>query len=198
MSTKTAPQPTIVFRKGKKVLLRPLSLEDAPLLAQWMNDEETTRWLLRDMPLSLAAEEVWIKEHACANIPANATDVVLGIATHDGRLIGCTGLHSIHWTHGTATTGTVIGRKADRGQGYATDAKMLLLAFAFLRLNLRKICSDVIAPNGASLRYAEKCGYKEEGRQLRQIYVDGEYHDLVHLGVFKEEWLPLWEEYRAG
>jgi RimJ/RimL family protein N-acetyltransferase len=187
----------IVFRKGKIAVLRPLSLEDAPLLAQWMNDEETTRWLLRQMPLSVEAEEVWLKETVCTAIASNATDITLGIASHDGQLLGVTGLHSISWIHGTATTGTVIGRKADRGQGYATDAKMLLLGFAFLRLNLRKICSTVIAPNGASLRYAQKCGYKEEGRQVKQIYVDGEYHDLVHLGVFKEDWLPLWEAHNA-
>jgi UDP-4-amino-4,6-dideoxy-N-acetyl-beta-L-altrosamine N-acetyltransferase len=67
----------------------------------------------------------------------------------------------------------------------------------FRKGKMRKICSTVIAPNGASLRYAQKCGYKEEGRQVKQIYVDGEYHDLVHLGVFKEDWLPLWEAHNA-
>ena len=73
---------------------------------------------------------------------------------------------------------------------------MFLLSHAFLTLNLRKVCSDAIEYNGASLGFNANCGYAEEGRRKRQIYRDGKYWDQVFTAVFKEDWLPLWENYQ--
>lgn len=186
-----ASTPATVFRKGKKVVLRPLQLSDATLLTTWINDPEITRFLARVFPMTLLAEEEWLR-----GLPARSdTDVVLMIATREDVPIGTIGLHHIDWVHRRATTGTLIGNKEYQGKGYGTDAKMLLLDFAFNRLGLLKICSHVHDFNGRSLRYSEKCGYVEEGRLKRHNFIDGAWHDEVQLAVFRDTWLPLWEEY---
>ncbi len=85
---------------------------------------------------------------------------------------------------------------AHQGQGYGTEAKMLLLDYAFNTLNLRKVCSTVLAFNGRSQRYNEKCGYVVEGVQKAQVFRDGSYHDLILMAVFRDDWLPVWREYQ--
>lgn len=182
----------VIFRQGKRVILRPIEKEDAQAMQVWQNDPAVTKFLMRGFPLSLQEEEDWV-----LGLPKRShTDVVLAIQVIDGPFIGTMGLHRINWVDRTATTGTAIGQKEYWGKGYGTDAKMILLDYAFNTLGLRKINSAAIGFNGRSIGFNSKCGYKEEGRLRQQIYRDGEYHDEVLLAVFREDWLPLWEEYK--
>ncbi|MDP2650318.1 MAG: GNAT family protein, partial [bacterium] len=70
------------------------------------------------------------------------------------------------------------------------------LDFAFNQLNLHKVCSCVHAFNTRSVRYSEKCGYVVEGVLKAHNFLNGAYHDEIHMAVFREPWLPLWEKYR--
>lgn len=192
MTASTSPE-RIVFRKGKLCILRPYTEEDAPRVTRWMNDPETTRHLLVRFPQSLAAEREWIQKQPSRH----PNDIVFAIETLDGVHIGSMGLHRIDWIHRIATTGAVIGEAEYRGKGYGTDAKMLLLDYAFNALQLHKISSHVIDVNMQSQRYSEKCGYKVEGTLRQHHFLDGAYHDEVVMAVFREDWLPLWAEYSA-
>lgn len=189
MSNETTQR--IVFRTGKRVVLRPFHIEDAPLLTKWINDPEVTKYLKRSYPTTLTQELDWLK-----TLGQNRENVVLGVELIGGPLIGSMGLHRISWINRTATSGAFIGEAEHQGQGYGTEAKMLLLEYAFNTLNLRKVCSTVLAFNGRSQRYNEKCGYVVEGVQRAQMFRNGVYHDLVLMAVFREDWLPLWEEYQ--
>jgi len=73
---------------------------------------------------------------------------------------------------------------------------MLLLHYAFTRMNLRKVCSTAHAFNARSLRYGERCGYKQEGLRKKQFFIDGRYVDEVLTAVFKSDFMPLWREYK--
>lgn len=183
-----------MFRTGKMTRLRPLEKEDAPQLKIWMNDPEVAQFLMRVFPVTLQEEEEWI-ENIKKRTPK---DVVFGVETLEGTLIGTMGLHNIELIHGLATTGAVIGDKKFWGKGYGFDAKMLVLDFAFNTLSLRKVTSDVLAFNERSKRYLEKTGYKRVGQFKEHLFRDGMYHDLIIMEIFREEWLPLWGEYKKG
>jgi RimJ/RimL family protein N-acetyltransferase len=112
-----------------------------------------------------------------------------------GIPIGTMGIHGIDYRHGIATTGALIGEPEYWGKGYGSEAKMLLLEYAFNTLNLRKINSEVIAYNERSTQYSLKCGYKIEGRRRLEHFAKGEYWDVIQLAVFREDWQPLWEAF---
>ncbi len=188
MSNETTQR--IVFRTGKRVVLRPFHTEDAPLLTKWINDPEVTKYLEQSYPTTFTQETDWLKA-----LGQNKDSVVLGIELIGGPLIGSMGLHRISWINRTATSGAFIGETEHQGQGYGTEAKMLLLEYAFNTLNLRKVCSTVLAFNGRSQRYNKKCGYVVEGVQRSQMFHNGEYHDLILMAVFRDDWLPTWREY---
>ncbi len=180
----------VVFLRGKKTILRPLEESDLPLLTRWINDRKVTRFLKARMPIMLIAEKKWFDK-----LPDNDENVVLMITTLSGKPIGVMGIHRINWIDRTATTGAFIGEKAYWGKGYGTDAKMHLLEFAFNTLGLRKMCSKVYDFNARSLAYSKRCGYRQEGVLKRHVFREGEYHDVVELALFKEDWLPCWKAY---
>lgn len=183
----------IVFRKGKRIYLRPVLREDVPTLLCWINDEEITQYLKVYMPTLEAEEEEWF----AALQKRKPDNLVFAIVTTAGdQLIGNMAIMRINWKDRTATTGAFIGEKTFWSQGYGTEAKMLLLDYAFNTLNLRKLCATAYAFNKRSLAYQRKCGYVEEGRRRRQHYHRGRYWDEVLTAVFKENWLPLWREYK--
>ena len=108
-----------------------------------------------------------------------------------GELIGVMGLHQINAKDGTAVTGSFIGEKQYWSKGYGTEAKKLVLGYAFNTLNLRKIRSMVYYFNGRSKRCLEKCGYHQEGVLERQNYRNGKYVDEILMAIFKEDFLKL-------
>jgi RimJ/RimL family protein N-acetyltransferase len=182
----------VIFLRGRKVILRPVEERDIPNMQRWINDQEVIRGTLQFLPVSETGEREWLER-----IRKDSHAIMLAIETHEGRHIGTIGIFGISWRDGTAHTGTLIGEKDCHGKGYGTDAKMLLLNYAFNTLNLRKICSSSLEFNQASLHYNLKCGYKEEGRRKQQFFRDGRYWDEIKIAVFREDWLPLWERYLA-
>jgi RimJ/RimL family protein N-acetyltransferase len=180
-----------IFLVGKKVNLRPFSSDDISTLTRWMNDPEVREYISAILPQTEKQEEEWFNK-----LGKDDGNIILGIETKDGVLIGSMGIHGIKWKGDRiCTTGALIGEKEYWGKGYGTDAKMVLLNYIFNELNLRKVCSAVISYNRRSLRYSLHCGYQIEGRRRKQIFKKGRFWDLIELGLFKNEWLLIWKRY---
>jgi len=180
----------VVFLQIKRVVLRPVMKEDLPSIVRWFNDPEVIQYLGTYLPMMEADKLIWFENLHTQKL----TDVVLTIVV-DGKAIGIMGLHKIRIKDGVARTSSVIGEKEYWSRRYGKEAKMLLLNYAFNTLGLRKICSVVVEFNERSLKHNLKCGFKEEGRKRKQTYACGKYWDDILLAVFREEWLPLWEEF---
>ncbi|MEX1014852.1 MAG: GNAT family protein [Candidatus Paceibacterota bacterium] len=181
----------VVFLKGSRINLRPVLESDIPLLLRWINDPEVTQYLSAYLPMMEEDEREWFNSLSSKK----PYDIVLTIMV-DCNPIGVIGIHNVSLKDRTATTGALIGEKDCWGKGYGTEAKMILLNYAFNTLNLRKINSSVFEFNERSYAYSIKCGYKEEGVRKQQLFRNGKYWDEILLTVFKEDWIPVWEEYK--
>jgi RimJ/RimL family protein N-acetyltransferase len=182
----------VFFRKGTHVGLALLEEADMHFCVAALNDESVTRNLLRRFPLTHAEEREWI-----LNLhKRSGTDQVFGIALIDtGELLGTMGLHRIDWISRTATTAAWIASPEHQGKGFGSEAKMLLLEYAFNTLGLRKINSHVLAPNKRSRKYNERCGYRIEASLKHQVFVRGKYVDELCMALFEEDFPPLWKKY---
>lgn len=184
----------VVFLRGRKVILRPPNKKtDLANCMIWINDPEVNYFLAVFAPQTESMEEEWFDK-----MGKDDKNIVFAIETLDGRHIGMIGLHNINWKERTATTGAVIGEKEFWGKGYGTDAKMLLLDFAFNTLGLEKVNSEAYEFNERSKNYSLKCGYVIEGKKRSQVFRHGRRWDVIILGVLREEWLSIWEEYQKA
>ena len=173
--------------EGERVRLVPLDkarhMENALV---WFNDPDVTELTLTgDFPIARLAEEAWF-DRMCGELSPTPTDIVFAVETLAGEHVGSAGLHRIEWRHATALTGTIIGPREARGQGYGTDAARVRTRYAFEVLGLRLLLSEVFAENVASLRMLERVGYREVGRIPRRYWRRGAYRDAVLLIAERE------------
>src|SRR3989344_3757155 len=105
------------------------------------------------------------------------------------KVIGAIGIHRIDWFSGVGTTGSWINKKYWRN-GYMTEAKIAVNDFAFNKLKLRKLNSDVFTENKASNATQLKMGYRLEGtrRKAARSKASGKIHDENIYGLLKEDW----------
>ena len=172
--------------EGTLVNLRAPELTDLERDFTWMNDGEVTRFLNARYPMSLAAEEVWLRELVTKRM--SHEHVTFAIETKDGRHIGNTDLMDVSAENRCATLGIMIGDKAYWSKGYGTDAMRTLLRFGFEEMNLHRIQLTVDARNGRAQACYRKCGFVEEARLRQHRFTEGEFHDTLWMGVLREEW----------
>ena len=187
---------TDTFLTGRFVRLRPLRLSDAPLLTKWMNDEGIRAYLLRAFAITELAEEDWIRENAKQTRYPVSLHFVMEVVK-GGAPIGVMGMHGIDWLHRNCVTGTVIGERRYHGKGYASDAKLELLRYAFDTLGMHKVISHADARNAASIAYSERCGYRIEGVLKEDKWKDGAWQDTVLLACFRDDWQRAYDASRS-
>lgn len=175
------------FLIGQKTILRPVAPTDISLFTKWMNDQITRQYLLVRFPLTEIAEKAYI-EKVSEHQPAPSNIMMVIESKDSGQAIGTMGLHSINWVDRNAVTGTVIGEEEYRGKGYATDAKMTLLQYAFESLGLHKIISHAFTENTKSIEYSKRCGYEVEAILKEENFRNGKWEDTVSLACFYEGW----------
>lgn len=180
-------QAPIEFLRGKRLYLRPIEEDDLPRCQRWINAPDVRRFLLSARPIDLEGERAWWRSHDRSLQPKS---IKLAIVLRDGhRHIGIVGLESIDWINRQGETGCLIGETDCWDQGYGSEAKELLLEYAFQTLNLNRINSHTLAFNERSAAYLRKTGYVEEGRARKAYFREGKYHDSILFGILREDWL---------
>jgi len=175
--------------KGERVVLRALEQTDLELLHRWINDEEVIYALAMGFPKSLLDEQRWLEREQDPK-----KDLVLGIETTEGQLIGSCGLHRIDPINHNAALGIMIGEKGCWNQGYGTDALMTLCRFGFSEMNLHRICLHVYDFNPRAVACYEKVGFVPEGRFRQAAFKHGAYHDILAMGLLREEFRAKWPD----
>ncbi len=105
------------------------------------------------------------------------------------KMIGCISLSSIDKFNGTATTGSWINKKYWRKR-YITEAKIAANEFAFNKLKLRRLNSEVFIKNKPSNKTQKRMGYRLEGmkRKSSKSLAVNKINDTYFYGLLKEDW----------
>ena len=170
---------------ARHVYLAPLTADDMPAMFNWINDRQQVLFNSSYRPVSESMHRTWFESIQ------NRTDVVICAIrlTRTAELIGSCQLRHIHHVHRTAELQIRIGGADKRGHGYGTEAIRLLLDFAFTDLNLQRVCLHVFSTNPRAVRAYEKAGFSREGVLRRGAYIDGDYVDVIVMGILREEHL---------
>ncbi len=170
--------------KSSHVALQPLRLVDVPVMFAWINDREQVLFNAPYRPVSELQHQAWLDA-----VQQRNDAVIFGIRLLESdKLIGTCQLHSISAVHRGAELQIRLGEVAARGAGYGTEAVTLLLQFAFRDLNLNRVLLHVFSTNAAAIRVYEKAGFVREGVLRKAAFIDGEYVDVLVMGILREEY----------
>jgi [ribosomal protein S5]-alanine N-acetyltransferase len=175
----------------KRLILRKHRKSDWKDLVEGVGNYDVAKMLGSvPYPYTRKNAEDYIKKRAKIWKEKPTTDYVFVIELKsEKKVIGSIGLHKINFFNGVGTTGSWINKKY-WGNGYVTEAKIALNDFAFNKLKLSRLESNVFVSNKASNAVQLKIGYKLEGTKRRCIksLVTGKIYDENMYGLMKEEW----------
>jgi [ribosomal protein S5]-alanine N-acetyltransferase len=107
----------------------------------------------------------------------------------DGRIAGCFNLGEI--VRGVFQSAYASWRTSSEllRQGYGAEGVLALLDLAFgaQGLGLHRVQANVIPANVASIRLAERVGFRREGLALRYLKIGGSWMDHVMLAKLADE-----------
>jgi [ribosomal protein S5]-alanine N-acetyltransferase len=175
--------------------IRPTALEDCEeqLRLRRANREHTGPWdPARDESFYTAAGqrlELELDQRAWAAGSAFAFAI---LATDErDRIIGRVALANVvrgPWQN--ATLGYWIDHAAIR-RGHASRAVRLALEYAFDHAGLHRVQPAIIPRNIASTRVAERVGFRQEGRALRYLKINGVWEDHDIYALTAEDWREM-------
>lgn len=170
--------------KGEKVVLRALREADFERWYAAQNDVEqrllaSSHW----EPVSLeAARERWL------NLLHGSPDLRVEFAIEaEGEYIGTVAIKDISRQSQSGWLGIMID-PAWQGQGYGQDAIRTVACWAFKIHNLRRITLTTWATNARALGAYRAVGFVEEGRMREATWLNGEFVDIVTMGLLRHEW----------
>lgn len=172
---------------GQRVYLRLVETGDARAFADASHLEGEPQFQdAGRVPVSAIAHERWIRDLGRPGTPEEISFAICRVA--DDAMVGITTLRHIDWVNRTAETGTGLLAAADRGQGIGTEAKHLLLEYAFVDLGLHALNSMVYERNARSDAALRKQGYRLAGRLTADVQQDGGFHDTLVFDITRADW----------
>jgi RimJ/RimL family protein N-acetyltransferase len=171
---------------GNRIYLRPIEQADAEEIARWsMRETDTAFDIGRAFRSPITYWHFSRKLHE-AEPPTWSRFAICLLS--DNSIIGANGLAGIDWIHRTAETETEIVRPNYRGNGYGTEAKHLLLEYAFEHLGLHMVRSMAWAFNTRSCEALRKQGYRDAGRLAWTGIKSGDFADDLVFDLLASEW----------
>lgn len=170
--------------QGKNVVLRAISMKDANLLMELINDAETEKMLGgSSFPVSLEGQEKWISAQT------GRIDVLRCIVAlkENEEGIGTVILSDIDTKNGVAQVHIKMDKQRGRGKGYGSDALNTIVNYAFGEMRLNCIYADVLEYNTVSQKLFEKCGFHRDGVLRSRVFKGGRYINVVSYSRLKED-----------
>jgi RimJ/RimL family protein N-acetyltransferase len=165
-------QPTLT---GERVLLRPWRADDVAAVLAACQDPEIQRWTQIPVPYGRADAEGFVTGMAPSTW-ADGGALFAVEARGDGALVGSTGL--FYPRDGLAEAG-YWSAPGHRGRGFTVEALLVLCAWAFDEVGLRRVELHVDPDNTGSRGVAERAGFRAEGLLRQRFLHRGQPSDML-------------------
>jgi RimJ/RimL family protein N-acetyltransferase len=103
-----------------------------------------------------------------------------------GKIVGSLGLFHADWEVRSAEIGYGV-RSDERGKGYAPEALSAVATWALTEGGIQRAWLTANTDNVASVRVAEKAGFRREGTLRRAGLEDDGLHDLAVFSLLDDE-----------
>lgn len=164
------------------IYLRLMTADDTDDIVCWRNSEKVKKRFIYQGTFTREGHENWIKTMVKTGKVVQL--MICEFAT--GKAVGSVYVRDIDETHHKAEYGIFIGEDNARGKGYGTAAAKLMIRYCFEELQLHRLFLRVYADNVRAIRSYEKAGFVKEAYLRDDVFIDGEYKDIVLMGIIRE------------
>lgn len=175
-----------------RLVLRPLVPDDAHKLLQYvvLNRKWLGPWEPTHPPSYFTMEGQRNILLQCEEERRMESGILFGIYEREGSSVDVLGRISISgimrgiWQNGFLGY-SIAESRAKRG--YMSEALRRVVTYGFTELGLHRLQASIIPRNAASLRVAEKCNFRHEGRALRYLKIKDQWEDHETLAITAED-----------
>ena len=171
--------------RGEMTGLRARHDSDIPVLHAELYDDVETRvsadsrpW----QPIPPGAGSPYV-----VKVPDNRAACFSVVELATGELAGEALLWDIDLHNRAAHIGISL-RPAFRGRGLGADVVRVLCRYGFAIRGLHRLQAETLAGNDAMIQAASRAGFAREGTLRRSAWVNGNFADVVILGLLATEW----------
>lgn len=181
--------PASLFIETERLILRPLTLDDADDLFQYQSHPEIVRyipWPERTHQQVLEALEKYAASGK-SELKEDGDFILLAWQLKDsGQVIGQSNLGFKSLSDQCADMGWVTHQDYQR-QGFAFEASHALIKYAFENFPLHRIIAEIDTRNPESARLAEKLQMRLEGEFKEAEFFKGDWCSMWLYAILKDE-----------
>lgn len=145
--------------------LRKLEIKDAPLMLEWMHDNDVVENLGTNFLSKTLEDCVSFIKHS----RDSESDLHLAVVDENDVYMGTVSLKGIDYESKTAEFAIAIRKKA-MGKGFSSFAMKEIIRIGFEELNLNAIYWCVLKENKRAVRFYDKNGYSRTNIVNKEIY----------------------------
>lgn len=163
---------------GEQISVRALqSSGDRELVKSWLSDRHGRHFLLsRTTSRTVDFDDL-------VYIPSSIFGIII---LRDGTPIGSVAFLDHDPLQHKAELRKLIGEPRMRGKGLAKEATRLWIQYGIDVLGLKKIYLNTLNTNIRNIKLNKELGFKFEGILRNEVFLDGEYHDVLRMGMWKQ------------
>jgi len=165
-----------------ELIFRKIEEEDLEMVLKWRTMPEVSSYMYSDFEPDMQKHKEWYK------MMSDDATMKYWIVRADGEDIGVVNLFEIDLHNSRCNWGFYIGSTNVRGKGIGKSVELNILDYVFTKLKLNKFCCEVFVSNPHVIKMHEKNGSIVEGTRRQHMFKNGEFHDIVEMGITKDDW----------
>ncbi len=182
-----AAEPTAFRLTTPRLVLSPLGVDDAPVVAELAGDRAVADTTISiPHPLDGQAARAWLQRLTAGDALGESLHLAIR-RRYEGDFVGVAALRAIDRAHEQSELSFWMGRPY-WGQGLAGEAVAALVGHGFTALGLNRIYAHHMVRNPASARVLDRLGFTEEGLLRQRVKKWDIYEDVVVRALLRRDW----------
>lgn len=172
--------------ENENIYLRKMEYADTENIVKWRNSDFVREHFIYQALFTRESHENWIR----TMVETGKVDQLIICIKGDGGAevpVGSVYIRDIDWTHNKAEYGIFIGEESARGKGIGSMTAALMIEYCFKQLKLHRLFLRVFADNLQAIRSYEKAGFVKEAYLKDDVRIQGQYRDIVLMGIINPE-----------
>lgn len=161
--------------------LRKLEIKDAPLMLEWMHNDN----VVENLGADFKSKRIEDCEKFIENSISSTTNLHMAVVDDNDVYMGTVSLKSIDRETGTAEFAIAVRQQA-MGKGFSSYAMKEIIKIGFEKLNLNAIYWCVLKENKRAVRFYDKNGYERTDVVEQKIfsrYSESQHNHLLWYSV---------------